>query len=142
LEKVKRPILQEQQMYDLKTPVDAISYKFIFKLLPIYRATLSPTQAGLEVGMAHGYFLIGPFYTLGPMRNSDNALVVGFFSVALLAVVLTLGILIYSERVRPIVRVLDYDEQAKDYWRQLAPGFLAGALGGDFVAYLLLANAG
>jgi len=46
--------------------------------------------------MAHGYFLIGPFYILGPLRNSPNALLVGLFSAFGLILILTLGLTIYG----------------------------------------------
>ena len=46
--------------------------------------------------MAHGYFLIGPFYILGPLRNSENALLVGLTSAMGLILVLTLGLTIYG----------------------------------------------
>jgi hypothetical protein len=39
---------------------------------------LTPLLRGLEIGLAHGYFLIGPFAT-GTLRNSEIALLSGFF---------------------------------------------------------------
>ncbi|MBC6475413.1 MAG: chlorophyll a/b binding light-harvesting protein [Hormoscilla sp. GM102CHS1] len=37
--------------------------------LPIYRRGLSPVFRGLEIGMAHGYFLIGPLVTLNSIED-------------------------------------------------------------------------
>ena len=63
---------------NLSTPVTtSTATKLYLGNLPIYRKGLSPLLRGLEIGMAHGYFLIGPFYILGPLRNSENALLVG-----------------------------------------------------------------
>ena len=45
--------------------------------LAFYREGLKPWQRGLEIGMAHGYFLIGPFTSLGPLRNTPEAATVG-----------------------------------------------------------------
>ena len=39
--------------------------------LPAYRIGVSPTLRGVEVGLAHGFFLPGPFIKLGPLRNVD-----------------------------------------------------------------------
>ena len=51
---------------------------------------------GLEIGLAHGYFLIGPFVKLGPLRNSNVALLAGFLSTIGLIIILTLGLTIYG----------------------------------------------
>ena len=48
---------------NLSTPVTtSTATKLYLGNLPIYRKGLSPLLRGLEIGMAHGYFLIGPFY--------------------------------------------------------------------------------
>ncbi len=41
--------------------------------LPIYRRGLSPVFRGLEIGMAHGYFLIGPLVTLNSIEDPQLA---------------------------------------------------------------------
>ena len=65
----------------LQTPLSGsdLSVDFIRKL-PILRDGLSSTFRGLEVGMAHGYWAIGPFIKLGPLRDTDNALLAGSLS--------------------------------------------------------------
>lgn len=64
----------------LATPITSSSVtRALLKNLPAYRQGLSPSLRGLEVGLAHGYFLIGPFSKLGPLRNSDIGLLAGFF---------------------------------------------------------------
>jgi hypothetical protein len=62
----------------------------LLKNLPAYRFGLTPLLRGLEIGLAHGYFLIGPFFKLGPLRNSDVALLAGFVSTIGLILILTL----------------------------------------------------
>ena len=74
---------------NLSTPVTtSTATKLYLGNLPIYRKGLSPLLRGLEIGMAHGYFLIGPFYILGPLRNSENALLALTFGYAILPCIL------------------------------------------------------
>ena len=63
----------------LATPITSSSVtRAILKNLPAYRFGLTPLLRGLEIGLAHGYFLIGPFAKLGPLRNSDIGLLSWF----------------------------------------------------------------
>mmetsp|Transcript_33371 Transcript_33371/g.85569 ORF Transcript_33371/g.85569 Transcript_33371/m.85569 type:complete len:102 (+) Transcript_33371:48-353(+) len=65
---------------NLSTPISTSSFTRSFlSNLPAYRSGLSPLLRGLEIGMTHGYFLVGPFYKLGPLRDSDVALLSGLF---------------------------------------------------------------
>lgn len=74
----------------MKTPVNTSSFtKNFLSNLPAYRSGLSPLLRGLEIGMAHGYFLIGPFDKLGPLRNTDVGLLSGFLSAVGLIIILT-----------------------------------------------------
>ena len=81
----------------LSTPVTtSMITRTLLGNLPAYRPGLSSLLRGLEVGMAHGYFLIGPFYKLGPLRNSDVALLAGFMSAVGLIIILGLGLALYG----------------------------------------------
>ena len=52
----------------LSTPVTtSLSTRTFLSNLPAYRKGTSPLLKGLEIGMAHGYFLVGPFDKLGPL---------------------------------------------------------------------------
>lgn len=124
----------------LSTPVTtSLSTRTFLSNLPIYRKGTSPLLKGLEIGMAHGYFLLGPFDKLGPLRNSEVALLAGFLSTVGLILILTTGLIIYgnvsfdsntnSEEVKSAVG-----------WKQFTGGFLIGAFGGAGFAYLLLLN--
>ena len=65
----------------LVTPITSSAVtRSLLQNLPAYRIGLTPLLRGLEIGLAHGYFLIGPFVTLGPLRNSSFSLLVGFLS--------------------------------------------------------------
>jgi len=125
---------------NLSTPVTtSTATKLYLGNLPIYRKGLTPLLRGLEIGMAHGYFLIGPFYILGPLRNSENALLVGLFAAMGLILILTLGLTIYGLASFQDDGKIEGLESSKG-WREFTSGFFIGALGGDVVAYFLLAN--
>ena len=59
---------------NLATPVNSSYFSRAFlNALPAYRPSLSPNRRGLEVGMAHGFFLYGPFAITGPLRLTEYA---------------------------------------------------------------------
>nr|WMP12239.1 Photosystem I reaction center subunit XI [Laurencia verruciformis] len=127
---------------NLSTPISTSSFtKNLLSNLPAYRRGLSPLLRGLEIGMSHGYFLIGPFDKLGPLRNTDIALLSGFLSTVGLIVILTACLSMYGN-----VSFTNIKEDTKDLlqtsngWSQFTAGFLVGAVGGAGFAYLLLAN--
>ncbi len=64
--------------------------------LPAYRTGVSPLLRGVEIGLAHGFFLVGPFIKLGPLRNTDVADIVGCINGAALVLILTLALTAYS----------------------------------------------
>ena len=81
----------------LATPITSSAVtRAILQNLPAYRFGLTPLLRGLEIGLAHGYFLIGPFVNLGPLRNSEIGLLAGFLSTIGLILILTLGLTIYG----------------------------------------------
>jgi len=135
-----KPYNNDPWVGNLSTPVTtSTATKIYLGNLPIYRKGLSPLLRGLEIGMSHGYFLIGPFYILGPLRNSENALLIGMFSALGLVVILTLGLVTYGLASFQDDGKLEGLESSKG-WREFSSGFFIGAFGGDVVAYILLAN--
>ena len=135
-----KPYNNDPFVGNLSTPVTtSTATKLYLGNLPIYRKGLSPLLRGLEIGMAHGYFLIGPFYILGPLRNSENALLVGLFTALGLIVILTIGVTIYRLASLQDGGKLEGLESSKG-WREFTSGFFIGAFGGDIVAFSLLAN--
>jgi len=135
-----KPYNDDPFVGNLSTPVTtSTATKLYLGNLPIYRKGLSPLLRGLEIGMAHGYFIVGPFYILGPLRNSENALLIGLVSAMGLILVLTLGLTIYGLASFQDGGKVEGLESSK-CWRKFTSGFFIGAFGGAIVAYLLLAN--
>jgi photosystem I subunit 11 len=126
----------------LATPITSSAVtRAILQNLPAYRFGLTPLLRGLEIGLAHGYFLIGPFANLGPLRNSDIGLLAGFMSTIGLIVILTLGLTIYG--------VATFEDnksdsttnlQSKTAWNQFKSGFFVGACGSAGFAFICLSS--
>lgn len=129
----------------LATPITSSSVtRALLKNLPAYRQGLSPSLRGLEVGLAHGYFLIGPFSKLGPLRNSDIGLLAGFLSTIGLILILTLGLTIYGAAVFKTNKISDVENlnglQNKKAWDQFKGGFFVGACGSAGFAFICLSS--
>lgn len=130
----------------LSTPVTtSAATKAFLGNLPVYRADLSPLFRGLEVGMAHGYLLVGPFNKLGPLRNSEIALLSGFLSAVGLIIILVLCLTIYGkvsfqDSTKSVSKLTNKDLLTEEGWSQFTSGFLVGAFGGAGFAYLILLN--
>jgi photosystem I subunit 11 len=136
------PYQGDPQIGHLSTPISnsAFTRAFIGNL-PAYRKGLSPLLRGLEIGMAHGYFVIGPWVELGPLRDSDYAALGGLISGMSLILVATACLAAYGlvsfggenpEDAEPL--------QTSEGWSQFAGGFFIGGMGSAFVAYFLLSN--
>lgn len=111
--------------------------------LPIYRAGLSPIARGLEIGMAHGYLLFGPFLLLGPLRGDGLSLLAGTASTIGLIVILTVCLYLYGEvsflprRTNP--GILPDNLANTSQWRVFTSGFAIGGIGGVvFAAFILM----
>jgi len=127
----------------LATPITSSSVtRAILKNLPAYRFGLTPLLRGLEIGLAHGYFLIGPFAKLGPLRNSDIGLLSGFLSTVGLILILTLGLTIYGRAVfGPTKEAGDAVQlQSKKAWDEFKGGFFVGACGSAGFAFICLSS--
>ncbi|WP_310484176.1 photosystem I reaction center subunit XI [Chamaesiphon sp. VAR_48_metabat_403] len=134
------------EVSNLATPVNSsgIIQSFISNL-PAYRAGLAPQRRGLEVGMAHGYFLLGPFTLLGPLRHTDQAYLAGLAATIGLVVILSACLSIYAAVVTepPLPSVAAPTPPANfngKGWGEFTSAFLIGGVGGAAVAYLLVAN--
>jgi photosystem I subunit 11 len=135
-----KPYNDDPFVGNLATPVSTSSFtKSLLSNLPAYRSGLSPLLRGLEIGLAHGYFLVGPFYKLGPLRSSDVALLSGFFSSIGLIVIMTACLTIYG-LVSFEDSSIKYKLQASEGWRQFTSGWLVGAVSGSSFAYILISN--
>jgi photosystem I subunit XI len=128
----------------LATPITSSAVtRAILQNLPAYRFGLTPLLRGLEIGLAHGYFLMGPFVVLGPLRNSEVALLSGFLSTIGLIVILTLGLTIYgvaSFGQEKTQSANENDLQTKKAWDQFKGGFFVGASGSAGFAFICLSS--
>jgi len=130
----------------LATPINASAATRAFlNNLPLYRTGLSPLLRGLEIGMAHGYFLVGPFVKLGPLRNSEYATIIGFLSATGLILILTLGLIIYGLvtyqdelKLQTNARLQKSLLFTRAEWNQLTSGFFIGGTGSAGFVFILL----
>lgn len=132
---------------NLATPINASPLvKSYINTLPAYRKGLSPLRRGLEVGMAHGYWIIGPFARLGPLRDTEIANLAGLLSTIGLIVISTITISLYasSNPPNPTVTITTPNPpdtfKSEHGWNEYASGFLIGGIGGAALAYFLLTN--
>ena len=135
------------EISNLATPINSSGIvKAFISNLPAYRAGLSPQRRGLEIGMAHGYFLIGPFTLLGPLRSNSQADLAGLLSTVGLVVILTICLSLYASTLPapPLASVAvpkpPTDLNNKKGWSEFTTGFLIGGAGGAAFGYFLLAN--
>ena len=128
----------------LATPITSSAVtRAILQNLPAYRFGLTPLLRGLEIGLAHGYFLMGPFVKLGPLRDSSVGLLAGFMSTIGLIVILTLGLTIYGIATfgqEKADSANDNDLQTKKAWDQFKGGFFVGACGSAGFAFICLSS--
>lgn len=130
----------------LSTPVTTSNLtKTYLSLLPAYKSGLSPLLRGINIGFVHGYFLLGPFTKLGPLRESQVANFVGFVSTISLIVIMTACLLMYGYVTFSQSKKKNEEENKSiiDFlnpigWRQFSSGFILGGFGGAGIAYLLL----
>lgn len=141
------PAGRDPQWGNLETPINSSPLiKWFINNLPAYRPGLTPFRRGLEVGMAHGYFLFGPFAKLGPLRDAANANLAGLLSAIGLVVLFTLALSLYANSNPPkalaSVTVPNPPDafQSKEGWNNFASAFLIGGIGGAVVAYFLTSN--
>lgn len=137
----------DPQNGNLATPINSSGFtKAFINNLPAYRKGLSPFRRGLEVGMAHGYWLIGPFAKLGPLRDTDVANLAGLLSTVGLIVISTITLSLYasSHPPQPTVTITtpapSDSFKSQEGWNEFGSGFLIGGIGGAGFAYLLISN--
>ena len=126
----------------LSTPITTSNLtKTYLSSLPAYQTGLSPLLRGINIGFVHGYFLLGPFVKLGPLRDSQVANYVGFVSTISLILILTTCLLIYGiatfSKTKPAKKNTIGILSAKG-WNQFASGFIVGGFGGASIAYIFL----
>lgn len=136
--------LDDPQVGNVATTINASGFtKALINNLPAYRQGLSANRRGLEIGMAHGYFLYGPFALLGPLRDTEFASLAGLLAAVGLVTVLTIALSLHgSVRTGEATATLTTPKPpaefgTKEGWSEFASGFLIGGCGGAFFAYFL-----
>merc|ERR1711879_839131 len=105
--------------------------------LAFYREGLKPWQRGIEIGMAHGYFVIGPFVNLGPLRNTPEAATVGLLSGVALILMASMGGLLFGATIKPRYFDKEGDAPATGFG-DLIRWHAFGGIGGAGFAHALL----
>ncbi len=117
----------------LLTPVNnSAPIRWFLDNLPINRQGMDELTRGLEIGLAHGYWLFGPFTLLGPLRNTEFATLAGLAAAIGLVLISTIGLSSYASLVSDPAK---FDQPG---WSRLAGGFLIGGVGGAIFAFILL----
>ncbi|KAJ0052118.1 hypothetical protein Pint_03122 [Pistacia integerrima] len=149
---VIQPINGDPFIGSLETPVTSSPLiAWYLSNLPAYRTAVSPLLRGIEVGLAHGFLLVGPFVKAGPLRNTEYAGAAGSLAAGGLVVILSIcltmyGISSFNEGEPSIApgltltgRKKEPDQlQTADGWAKFTGGFFFGGISGVIWAYFLL----
>ncbi|THU70762.1 hypothetical protein C4D60_Mb08t28410 [Musa balbisiana] len=149
---VIQPINGDPFIGSLETPVTSSPLvAWYLSNLPAYRTAVSPLLRGVEVGLAHGYLLVGPFVKAGPLRNTEYAGAAGSLAAAGLVVILSVcltmyGVASFKEGEPSIAPTLTLTGRKKEAdklqtaegWAQFTGGFFFGGISGVIWAYFLL----
>lgn len=140
-----KPFNGDPQEGHLSTPIsDSAIVRAFISNLPINRKGLSPITRGLEVGLAHGYFLVGPQVNFGPGRDFlADPFLAALISAVAIVVLGTIGLNAHGL----VTKKNATDSPAgtptlltSEGWSEFAGGFFIGGTGGAFFAYLLLSK--
>lgn len=136
-------------IYDgnLSTPINSSPLiRSYINALPAYREGISPQRRGLEVGLAHGAWVILPFTFLGPLRDTHMANLAGLLSAFGLILISALSISLYGASKPPApTQTLTTPNPPQELatghgWNEYAAGFLLGGVGGAVLVYFILSN--
>lgn len=137
----------DPQYGDLLTPINSSPLvRSIMSNLSAYRSGLSPLRRGLEVGVLHGYWLVGPFTEFNPLRYTPVGTFGSLLSAFGLVVISTILIVLYaaSNPPAPLAATATPNPpdafRSKKGWNEYATGFFLGGTLGAIAAYLIVAN--
>merc|ERR1712217_282098 len=133
----------------LETPITSapIVTKYL-SYLPCYRLSVSTNARGVEIGLAHGFFMPGPFIKFGPLRNIEgSAEIAGCMSAADLILILAVCLSMYgsiSFQHKNIVGVKTLSGRSivpdelfsSNGWNKFTSGWVVGGLSGVMYCYL------
>lgn len=132
---------------NLATPINSSPLvKAFINNLPAYRPGLTPIRRGLEVGLAHGYWIVGPFFKFNPLRDTDVGSIVALVASISLLLIATLSISLYaaSNPPAPTTTLTTPNPPAAfaeaEGWNEYASGFFIGGVGGAIFAYAIVSN--
>ncbi|CAN6892426.1 unnamed protein product [Brassica oleracea] len=149
---VVQPINGDPFIGSLETPVTSSPLiAWYLSNLPAYRTAVNPLLRGVEVGLAHGFLLVGPFVKAGPLRNTAYAGSAGSLAAAGLVVILSMCLTIYGissfkegePSIAPSLTLTGRKKQpdqlqTAEGWAKFTGGFFFGGISGVTWAYFLL----
>ncbi len=149
---VVQPINGDPFIGSLETPVTSSPLiAWYLSNLPAYRTAVSPLLRGIEVGLAHGFLLVGPFVKAGPLRNTEYAGAAGSLAAGGLIVILSLCLTMYGAAsftegepsIAPSLTLTGRKKvpdqlQTADGWAKCTGGFFFGGISGVTWAFFLL----
>ena len=142
---VVQPYQGDPELGHLSTPIsDSALVRSWINALPAYRKGMAPLTRGLEIGLAHGYFLVGPEILLGALRDFEVAPYIGGLVTAIAIVLLGTACMNAHGLVslKPTAELPPGTDALKtsEGWSEMAAGFFIGGSSGAFMAYFLLAH--
>jgi photosystem I subunit 11 len=142
---VVQPYQGNPELGHLSTPIsDSAFTRAFIGALPAYRKGMAPITRGLEIGLAHGYFLVGPEVVVGALRDFDVAPYLGGLVTAIAIVLLgTAGMGAHGLVSLKPANELPADTDAlktSEGWSEMTAGFFIGGMGGAYMAYFLLTH--
>jgi photosystem I subunit XI len=137
----------DPQGSNLATPINNSKLaKAIVNSFSAYRQGLSPMRRGIEVGLAHGYWQLGPFFEFNPLRYSEWGALTALLSDIGLVVISAAAIVLYAAtNPPPAIATITVPNPPDTFastkgWDTYATGFLMGGIGGAVIAYLIVSN--
>ncbi len=142
---VVQPYQGDPELGHLSTPIsDSALVRSWINALPAYRKGMAPLTRGLEIGLAHGYFLVGAELLLGALRDFEVAPYIGGLVTAIAIVLLGTACMNAHGLVslKPTAELPPGTDALKtsEGWSEMAAGFFIGGSSGAFMAYFLLAH--
>ncbi|ASC73056.1 Photosystem I reaction center subunit XI [Halomicronema hongdechloris C2206] len=142
---VVKPYLDEPELGHLSTPIsDSAFVRSFIGNLPAYRKGMAPITRGLEIGLAHGYFLVGPEIIVGALRDYAPAPYLGGLVTAIAIVLLgTTGMGAHGlVSLKPVAESSPKTDalMTSEGWSEMTAGFFLGGMSGAFMAYFLLSH--
>ena len=137
--------VSDPQDGNLATPINSSKLTLWFiNQLPAYCEGMSSFQRGLQVGLAHGFWLVGPFVVLGPLRDTSLSVLAGLMATIGVVIIAALAIAVYAASAPPPpIATLTTPKLPKELstphgWQDFARGFLVGGSAGALFAAVLV----